>query len=201
MFHLLFGTKAHLGAVAKSFSRLVMPRKPGIDLVLNVHLISSSILAFISLPRKRSSGIRRAIQAAVYEQNKNLRREANAQVRAAIEPQVAEPQVAEPQVAEPQVAEPQAAEPQVAEPQVAEPQAVQPRAIKQKSLEERIRQAVGIFNIIQDLHRRIPPQLLTLAQQAAGNFQFQNAIQPVSPREDEHVLQLAKLKSHSCFLN
>jgi hypothetical protein len=127
------------------------------------------------MPRKRSSGIRRAIQAAVYKQNKNLRREANAQVRAAIEPQVAEPQVANPQVAE--------------------PQAVQPQAIKQKSLEERIRQAVGIFNIIQDLHSRIPPQLLPpvriLAQQAAGNFQFQNAIQTVSPREDEHVFQLA----------
>jgi hypothetical protein len=92
------------------------------------------------MPRKRSSGIRRAIQAAVYKQNKNLRREANAQVRAAIEPQVAEPQVVNPQVAE--------------------PQAVQPQAIKQKSLEERIRQAVGIFNIIQDLHRRIPPQQL-----------------------------------------
>jgi hypothetical protein len=97
-------------------------------LSLNVHLFSSSILAFISMPRKRSSGIRRAIQAAVYEQNKNLRREANAQVRAAIEPQVAEPQVADPQVAE--------------------SQAVQPQAIKQKSLEERIRQVVAIFNII-----------------------------------------------------
>ncbi|EFX73939.1 hypothetical protein DAPPUDRAFT_252533 [Daphnia pulex] len=157
------------------------------------------------MPRKRSSEIRRARQAAVYEQNKTLRktlrREANAQVRAAIEPQVAEPQVAEPrvsepqvaepqvaepqvsepqiaepQVAEPPVAEPQVAEPQVAEPQVAEPQAAQPQAIKQKSLEQRIRQAVEIFNTIHDHRRRIPPQLLP---------------PPVPPREVEDVLQLA----------
>jgi hypothetical protein len=67
-------------------------------------------------------------------------------------------------------------------------------------MEEHIRQAVGIFNIIQDLHRRIPPQLLPpvriLAQQTAGNFRFKNAIQPVSTREDEHVLQLAHENEH-----
>ncbi len=44
------------------------------------------------MPRKRASGIRRAIQAAEYEQDRNIRREAIAQRRAAIQPQAIEPQ-------------------------------------------------------------------------------------------------------------
>lgn len=127
------------------------------------------------MPRKKSSGIRRAIQAAIYEQQRILLREANARDQAAIQPQAILPHIAEPHVAEPQVVEPQ--------------------AIQQEPLEERVQQAVRIFNSIQYLSRRIPPQLLPpvkiLAQQATGNFQFQNVIQSVSPREDEHVLQLA----------
>jgi hypothetical protein len=71
------------------------------------------------MPRKKSSEIRRARQAALYEKNRNLRREANAQVRVAIF-RVAEPQVAEPHVEEFQVAEPHVEEFQVAEPQVEE---------------------------------------------------------------------------------
>lgn len=142
------------------------------------------------MPRKRSSGIRRAIQAAIYEQQRILLREANARDQAAIQPQAILPLVPEPHVTEPHVTEPHIAEPHVAEPYVVEPQAIQ-----QEPLEERVQQAVRSFNSIQDLYRKIPPQLLPpvqiLAQQAAGNFQFQNAIQSVSPREDEDVLQLA----------
>ncbi len=133
------------------------------------------------MPRKRASKIRRAIQAAIYEQNRNLRREH----RAAIQPQaipVAEP-VAEPQVAAPQVAEIQVAEPQVAEIQAAEPQAIPAR----------------ILNWIQELYRRIPPQLLPpieiLSRQAAGDFRIRipNVFLPVPPQqeEEEDVLQLA----------
>ncbi|XP_045036727.1 uncharacterized protein LOC116934649 [Daphnia magna] len=108
------------------------------------------------MPRKKSSGIRRAIQAAIYEQQRILLREANARDQAAIQPQAILPHIAEPHVAEPQVVEPQ--------------------AIQQEPLEERVQQAVRIFNSIQYLSRRIPPQLLPPS---------------VSPREDEHVLQLA----------
>jgi hypothetical protein len=165
------------------------------------HLIflSSSFLALFSMPRKRASEIRRARQAAFYKQNRNLPREANAPVRVAIfqvaEPHVEEFQVAEPHVEEFQVAEPQVAELQVAEPQVAEFQALQPPAIDQKVLDERTRQALEIFNAIQALRRGIPPQLLPpveiLAQQAARYFQFRKSNQPVPPREDEQVPQLA----------
>jgi hypothetical protein len=143
------------------------------------------------MPRKRASKIRRAIQAAEYEQERNLRREANAQRRVAIQPQaippqvaepqvaephVAEPQVAEPQVAEPQVAEPHVAEPQVAEPHVAEPQVAEPQVAKPQVIPEKV------YNWIQDLYRKIAPQLLPpiaiLIQQATGNYQDQNVIQP-----------------------
>ncbi|KAI9552578.1 hypothetical protein GHT06_020439 [Daphnia sinensis] len=129
---------------------------------------------------KRSSGIRRAIQAAIYEQQRILLREVKARDQAAIQPQAILPHVTEPHITEPHVAE---------------PYVVEPQAIQQEPLEERVQQAVRSFNSIQDLYRKIPPQLLPpvqiLAQQAAGNFQFQNAIQSVSPREDEDVLQLA----------
>ena len=148
------------------------------------------------MPRKRASKIRRAIQAAEYEQERNLRREANAQRQITIqpqaippqvaEPQTAEPQVAEPQTAEPQVAEPQTAEPQVAEPQIAEPQVAIPQAIPEK-----------VYNWIQDLYRKIAPQLLPpiaiLIQQATGKYQDQNVIQPQFQRDladEDDVLQL-----------
>ena len=112
------------------------------------------------MPRKRSSKIRRAIRAAEHEQNRILRREANAQQRrAAIQPQV-----------------------------------IQPQLIQTQPLEERIRQAVGVFDAVQNLRRRIPPQLLPpagiLARQAAGIHQIANVIQPVPPKEEEDVLQL-----------
>ena len=127
------------------------------------------------MPRKRASKIRRAIQAAEYEQEPNLRREANAQRRVAIQPQTIPPQVAEPLVAEPRVAEPQVAELQVAKP------------IPEK-----------VYNWIQDLYRKIAPQLLPpiaiLIQQATGNFQDQNVIQPEPFQQalvdEDDVLQL-----------
>ena len=128
------------------------------------------------MPRKRASKIRRAIQAAEYEQERNLRREANAQRQIAIQPQAIPPQVAEPQTAEPQVAEPQIAETQVAIPQ----------AIPEK-----------VYNWIQDLYRKIAPQLLPpiaiLIQQATGKYQDQNVIQPQFQRDladEDDVLQL-----------
>ena len=138
------------------------------------------------MPRKRASKIRRAIQAAEYEQERNLRREANAQRQITIQPQAIPPQVAEPQTAEPQVAEPQTAEPQVAEPQIAEPQVAIPQAIPEK-----------VYNWIQDLYRKIAPQLLPpiaiLIQQATGKYQDQNVIQPQFQRDladEDDVLQL-----------
>ncbi|EFX83656.1 hypothetical protein DAPPUDRAFT_315522 [Daphnia pulex] len=140
------------------------------------------------MPKKRASEIRRARKAAFYKQNRNLPQEAIAPVRVAIFQD-------EPHVEEFQVAEPQVTELQVAEPQVAEFQALQPPAIDQKVLDERTRQALEIFHAIQALRRGIPPQLLPpveiLAQQAARYFQFRRTNQPVPPREEEQIPQLA----------
>ncbi len=74
------------------------------------------------------------------------------------------------------------------------------QAIQLQLLEERIRQAMGIFDAVQYLLLRgIPPQLLPpvrilffcSALQAAGIHQIPIVTQTVPPREDEDVLQLA----------
>jgi hypothetical protein len=76
------------------------------------------------MPRKRSSKIRRGTRAAEHEQNRILRREANAQRRAVIQPQAIPTQLAHPQVTQLQVAQ---------------PKLNQPQAVQQQPLEERIR--------------------------------------------------------------
>ncbi len=133
------------------------------------------------MPRRRASKIRRAIQAAEYEQIHILRQEANAQRWVGIQLQAIPRQVAEPQDEQLQVAEPQDEQRQVAKYQVAEHQVPEIKVAKPQTIPERV------YNWIQDLYRKITPQLLPpieiLIQQATGNFQDQNVIQPETSQQ------------------